>query len=110
VPLKVAYIDDEQDLCDIFKEMFATPQVDVDVYSDSSAGIAACQKKTYDILFLDYRLPGTTGDEVAKRIPAGPRIYLMTGENNPVTSYPFVAILPKPFDYPAIEAIIKAGS
>ena len=104
--MRVAYIDDEVDLCEIFKELFTTPEVTIDVFSDYQEAIVEGNKKPYDIVFVDLRLPGITGDEIALRLPKQSKIYLVTGDHSPETHFQFKGVLPKPFDYEAIADIL----
>ena len=98
MPLKVYYLDDEELLGEIFAEFFSSDQVAVTAFSEVGAMFEVIAHSAPDLIFIDYRLPGTTGDEVAKRIdPAIPKI-LLTGEITVQTSYHFEKILAKPFD------------
>jgi DNA-binding NtrC family response regulator len=93
--LKVFYLDDEIDLCEIFFETFDSPEIEVKVFSEPSQILEAVQSNPPDVIFLDYRLPNTTGDLVALKMNNAIPKYLMTGELDVVTVAKFEAILTK---------------
>jgi DNA-binding response OmpR family regulator len=106
--IKVIYLDDEADLCEIFQESFATPDIQIQTFTDSKLAIEASKLAKFDVAFIDYRLPGLKGDEVASQMPDSPNKYLLTGESDPKPNFKFKSILPKPFDYAAIEGILSS--
>lgn len=106
MPLKVLYLDDEPDLCDIFTEEFTTPGIIITAFSDPKEAMASLNTNPPDLIFLDYRLPGTNGDKLALAMPPHIPKYLITGESTVETKYPFLAILGKPFDRSAIQEIM----
>ena len=70
MPLKVYYLDDEKDLCEMFVDYFSNKDVEVTTFTDPLKAIAHSLNHPPDLIFVDYRLPGTTGDEVAKSLGA----------------------------------------
>ena len=57
-------------------------------------------------MFIDYRLPQTTGDDVAQKLdPSIPKV-LITGDHHVQTTYQFIACLEKPTKDEDIFAII----
>jgi len=106
--LEVLYIDDEPDLCEIFSEEFASPEVSITTYTDPRPAIEHAKRKVFDLVFVDYRLPGTNGTEVAKSLQCSGAIILVTGENIVDTDYSFAKILKKPFERQEIHDTIAA--
>lgn len=104
--IRVLYIDDEPDLCDVFYDSFSDEGAELKVFSDPEKAIAASHSHAFDLAFIDYRMPGITGEEVARRLPEKTKKFLLTGESNPKSEYPFSAILAKPFEYDRIRQII----
>jgi DNA-binding NtrC family response regulator len=105
--LKVYYLDDEADLCELFADYFSSDKVAVTTFVDTKIAIEAIKKNPPDIFFVDYRLPNTTGDEVAKALdPKIPKI-LVTGEFSIKTDYKFDLILSKPIDVALIAQVIS---
>jgi FixJ family two-component response regulator len=105
--LKVYYLDDEPDLCENLADILSSPEVTVETFQDAASLVSRCEKFKPDLIFLDYRLPGTTGDEVAQKLePSIPKI-LITGDIHVQTNYQFVAVLPKPTQIKHLHAAIE---
>jgi DNA-binding response OmpR family regulator len=106
--LKILYIDDEQDLCQMFEDNFGmSNDVTIDTFTDPEKGLSALPSIEPDLIFLDYRLPNTTGVEIANRIQAKIPIALVTGELGMKLQPPFIRIFWKPFDFEEIEKFIE---
>lgn len=106
MPLKVYYLDDEVELCENFADYFESVDVQVTTFTDPKQAIDSIKSNPPDLIFVDYRLPGTTGDQVALALdPRIPKI-LITGDLSVVTSYEFIAILSKPFKHSDIYDIL----
>jgi CheY-like chemotaxis protein len=108
--LKVLYLDDEPDLCNIFQEEFSSSEVQVTIFSDVQQAIEAVQQFKPDLIFLDYRLPGTTGDQVAQQMPKEIPKYLISGDQTVDSSYTFQKIFNKPVDPEVIRALFEKFS
>lgn len=108
MPLKVLYLDDETDLCEIFSDEFSSSEIQVKTFTIPSLMIKEVEKSPPDVLFLDYRLPGTTGDQIALTLPANIPKYLITGDVAPETLYKFLGVLKKPLDMGAIRKILNS--
>ncbi len=106
--IKVYYLDDEPDLLEVFKEVFESAQVQISTFSDPNKAIAEIQARPPDILFLDYRLPNITGDEIALQLdPFMPKA-LISGDLDIVCQAKFVAQFSKPYKIPLIEEFISS--
>lgn len=106
--LKILYIDDEQDLCDIFTELNSSDEVEIKTFVDPRAALAHSAQEKPDLVFMDYRLPGTTGDKVAAALNVAAPIYLISGDLNVKSSFEFIRILGKPVDHAEINKIIRS--
>jgi DNA-binding NtrC family response regulator len=106
--LNVVYVDDEGELCEIFADFFTSKDVGVTAFTDAKQAIDHINKNNVDLVFLDFRLPGIRGDELAKEIPDHIPRYLLTGELDVKTIVPFKEILRKPYDIEKIVTIINA--
>ncbi len=104
--LKVVFLDDEPILCECFSDEFSSANVEITTYSDVNKAIEAVTANPPDLVFLDYRMPTLTGDLAAKKMPDTVPKFLVTGELDLKTDYPFVEILKKPFQYEKIQEII----
>lgn len=105
--LNVYYVDDEQDLCDIFEELNQSDQLNIKTYVDPFVAVADALKDPPDLVFLDYRLPGITGDKVAAVLNLKVPIYLISGDLNVKTDFIFSRIIGKPVDNSEIQKIIS---
>ena len=106
MPIKVYYLDDEEALCEIFADYFASNQVEITTFTDLTKAIALTQTNPPDLFFIDYRLPGTTGDEVAKSMAADIPKYLITGDIIVKTEYQFKAVFNKPYKPEDIQQVL----
>ena len=102
--LKVLYLDDEAGLCEAFSDTFATPDVTVTTFTSYLDAIASAKSNPPDLMFIDFRLPGTTGDQVAQMLDPQIPKYLVTGDLSVQTKYKFLKVFTKPYD---IEEILK---
>ena len=98
-PLKIVYIDDEIDLCEMFSDLFSSPETEIKTYIDPQVAINEISSNPPDLIFLDYRLPGITGDEVAKKLNNNIPKILITGDANIKTEYSFNKIYTKPYEF-----------
>lgn len=105
--LKVYYLDDEQDLVEAFGDVFSDEFVEVSTFVRPDDLVLAARAARPDLVFLDYRLPGTTGPEVAKRLdPDIPKV-LVTGDLATEESDGFVASLEKPVKLDAVQRLFE---
>lgn len=101
MPLKAILADDEQNLSDYLKERLATLWPELDVVAMASNGPDALRlidDHVPEIVFLDIRMPGLTGLEVAGRID--PKTHVVF-----VTAYDQYAV--DAFDRQAVDYLLK---
>jgi DNA-binding response OmpR family regulator len=114
--LRVLVADDERVLADMVAEGLRRLSMAVDVVYD---GVTAWEKlgvNRYDVAVLDRDMPGSTGDEVCRRIAGaglGTRVLLLTaaaGIRDRVEGLGLGAddYLTKPFDYTELVARVQA--
>ncbi len=108
MPFKIVYLDDETDLCSLFKMAFESERVIIKTFTEADEAISEIMKNPPDLIFLDYRLPNTTGDAVAIRLGAGIPIVLVTGDLNVSPKAPFTKIFKKPFKYEEMQDFISS--
>jgi len=71
---RVIVIEDEPYLCALVKEILeSTGEFDVFFANDGIAGMELCVCEPPDLIILDYILPGSRGDQVAKSLQANQR-------------------------------------
>jgi DNA-binding NtrC family response regulator len=107
MPLKIFYLDDEPALLEMFSDIFSSDNRVITTFSDPKTAIEAIRKTPPDILFIDYRLPTYTGDQIAQMLdPNIPKV-LITGDMHIKCSYNFIAIFKKPYKASQIEEILE---
>jgi len=106
--LRIYYLDDEEALCENFFDYFSSKDVEIKTFVDPSVAIDAIKKNPPDLFFVDYRLPGTTGDEVAKVLDSTLPKILITGDISVNTDYRFDRVFPKPYDYSVVAELISS--
>jgi DNA-binding response OmpR family regulator len=104
---KIYYLDDEPELLELFVDTFSEPGIEICIFNDVSAFHEAIQRRIPDLIFLDYRLSGTTGDEIALRLDPNLPKALITGDQQVKTKAFFEAQFAKPYRTEEIEAFIK---
>lgn len=107
MPLKVYYLDDEPALLEIFVDTFASPAVEITTFTDPTAAIACVQIDPPDLIFLDFRLAGTTGVEVAQQLnPVIPKV-LITGDIHVEQQSLFQKVFEKPINVNVVQDYIN---
>ncbi len=109
MPLKVYYVDDEPELCELFNDLFSSSEIIVTTFTDPIVALKIIQENPPDLLFMDFRMPGLNGLEMAKKLSPQLKKYLISGENNLAMDYPFQAILKKPFNIKEIRELIQTA-
>ena len=106
--INVVYIDDEEFLCQIFKEFLHSDEVNITIFTDEALAIAYCNSTQPELIFIDYRLKTQTGIEVAKAITHSATKVLVTGELNVTSSADFHSVIEKPYKLAEIKSFIKS--
>jgi len=72
-PLRIAYLDDEAQICELFVDNFSSHEVSIVALSEPEQFIEFVNESRPDLVFLDFRLPHMTGEQVAARLdPSSP--------------------------------------
>jgi len=103
--LKVYYLDDEIDLLDTFIEVFSGPDVEIKIFSIPAELHEAVKLDPPDLVFLDFRMPGITGDLVAKDLPKDIWKILLTGDLALQPKAAFERVIKKPLHPNEITSI-----
>lgn len=107
MPFQVYYLDDEEDLASIFAETFSDDEVKVTSFVDPAMALEAIRANPPGLFFVDYRLPRTTGDEVALQLAPGIPTALVTGDLGVKLRANFVAVFEKPFNLSEVRRFIR---
>lgn len=106
-PINVVYIEDEMDLCILFKEQFCSEFIHIYTFINPNDYLLKSTNYKPDIIFLDYRLPHLNGDEVAKSLKTDVPIVLITGDVEIKTNFPFKRIIHKPYQESFILDVLQ---
>ena len=82
MPLNIVYIDDESGLCEMFEDNFTSKDICVKTFLDPEKALLAIANDPPDLVFLDFRLPGTTGDVVVTKIDRSIPVAMISGDLN----------------------------
>jgi two-component system, response regulator, stage 0 sporulation protein F len=104
--LRVIYIDDELGLCQMFEDNFADDGVEILAFTDPASALIEIRRQAPDLVIVDYRLPGITGDQVAEQLPVGIPVALVSGDLTVDLKVKFERIFAKPFDFEEMRQFI----
>lgn len=65
---QVLLVDDEQDLRVLLESALKMLKLDVDSVGDGFAALVKTNQKKYDVIIMDWHMPGLDGFETAKKI------------------------------------------
>ena len=119
--LSILVVDDDHDHADSLGELLTMQGHEVEVAYNGNAAIAAYDRRSFDLGFMDVMMPGKDGVqsflEIKLRHPSA-KIFMMTGYSveqllNQATNNGALGVIPKPIDIAnlvdAIGAIKSAG-
>ncbi|WP_019029875.1 response regulator [Colwellia piezophila] len=104
--VNVVYIDDDEDLCYLFKAYLNSDLINIEVFSEEDKAIQYCNQEQPDIIFIDYRLKSKTGLEVSNEIKINTLRILVTGEFGIDVGSSFNEIIEKPYKLADIREFI----
>ncbi len=112
--IKCLVIDDDPLICDLIKHFCSKVNWINSCWSvgDSNQGIQAMSSQKFDLLFLDYNLPGINGEELLNLISKDITVIMVTTEEKfGAASYEYQQIidfLVKPISYERfLKAVLK---
>ncbi|MDP2929267.1 MAG: response regulator [Candidatus Omnitrophota bacterium] len=115
---KILVIDDEKDLCFLFKKILTPEGYTVFTAGNGYDGIKINQKSDPDIILLDLKMPGIDGIETLRRIrkkDSGVIVIIITGygdaetirEAEDLNVYEYMS---KPFNNETVRKTIKEAA
>ncbi len=112
---KLLIIDDEPDLCSMFRRIFEEEGHQVLTATTGRQGIERCRREKPNIIFLDLKMPGMDGIACLKRlyrVSKNSKVVVLTGYGSLKTAkeamqlgaYDYTA---KPFDLDLVRSLIR---
>lgn len=69
---KIAIIEDDQVISQMYRMKFEATEFEVAVASDGESGVSLVEKFKPDLILLDLQMPRVTGDEALEKIRSKP--------------------------------------
>jgi len=115
---RVLVVDDEEVVCDSIRKVLALDQHEVATTTSSQNALAAFQTGEFDLIIIDYEMPGMKGDKLAAAIKAlAPQqpIIMMTayGESLRLAGdFPLAVdlVMSKPFDLQELREAVRQAT
>ena len=113
--ISILVVDDDEATRAYVTEIFAARNWRVDAAEDGPSSLALVEQQLYDVVVLDYRMPGMNGAELCRRIrelqPAVRGVFL-TGFPTIDTVYPAIEagadhVLAKPVDRAELLRVVE---
>lgn len=104
----VFYLDDETDLLEVFKDLFSSAGIEIHTFLEPERFLKALEVKRPTVVFIDYRLPGITGEEIAVKVPNSIKKVLVTGELSIEFHPDFDIVFGKPLPIPEVKSYLQS--
>jgi two-component system cell cycle response regulator CpdR len=110
--LSILYVEDNQELREIFLEMLEAEGREIVACADGEAALALSEARAFDVVLTDISLPGMSGTDLARRVlqkDPGRWIVLCSGYQyhyGLASLGPNVRSLPKPFEIEELDALM----
>ena len=106
--MKVFYLDDEPALCELFSDLFSSPDIQIVTFTEPNHAVQACSDSPRDVFFIDMTLGSTTGDKVANTVGTDIIKVLITGSLPAQPGNLFHASFSKPYNMAEIQSFLSA--
>jgi DNA-binding response OmpR family regulator len=113
VHAKILIVDDEPDVGEILRRYLEEKGYRATALETAEDALALAAKDAFDAILIDNSLPGMTGMRALEKLKTmTPVVILITGHYDEDVRRDALllgayAALPKPFDLPALDAILK---
>jgi len=67
-PIRILYIEDDEGLAKLLQRKMHREGFEVDLAYDGKKGLSAIEKHAYDVLFIDYSMPGYSGIDIIRKL------------------------------------------
>lgn len=112
---KILIVDDEPRIRDLCARVLEKEEYEVDLAKDAESALDLLKEKSYNLVFLDLKLPGMNGLELLKRIKAehpGMEVIMITGYATIETAVKAIKLgaydyVTKPFDIHLLRLVTQ---
>ena len=113
----ILLVDDDEDICGNMADIFSDLGYHVDVAHEGKAALKLVQRRPYDVVLLDLKLPEMDGLSLyreIKKVQAGAVAFLITAYAGGATSEEAVTagmnqVLSKPLDLPRLLSLMEGA-
>ncbi len=110
----IIYIDDENDLLELFSDLFSNDQRKIHCFNNHQDAISFSRNNTVDMILIDYRMPDGTADQLLKKLELSDNtvVLMITGEmevDQDICEL-FHGIIKKPFTVGKLESYLTSLS
>ncbi len=117
-PRRILVVDDEKHVCDAIRMLLEFDKHQVVTTSNGAHALELLAAGTFDVVFIDYLMPGMRGDELARKIkeavPGQPVVMItayaevLQSSRKPLPHVDY--LVPKPFLLENLRQAIAAAS
>ena len=104
--LNIVFVDDEEELCEMYEDLFDTPNRHVKAFSDIETAKNYIESNPIHLAFIDYRMPGMSGPQFRQLLDADLPCIVITGEFIEMPDTGFVDLLSKPVDEDKFNTLV----
>lgn len=113
--IRVLYVDDETTLRTLVQQQLTAEGFSIETADDGDTAIEILDKKSYDLVLLDIRMPRLNGMEVLKHVKSKgltARVIMLTAVDDLTVALEAVKMgaidyLTKPYDYNELLRVIR---
>ena len=112
---RVLLVDDAPEIVEVLVELLRAVGYEVETATDGVEGLAAMRARRPDVVLLDHNMPRMPGLDVVRAMRDDPAlasiaVILITAspKSVPAEPAPGVRVLPKPFDFDRLFAMLEA--
>jgi two-component system, OmpR family, phosphate regulon response regulator PhoB len=110
---KVLVVEDERDVRDLITLHVKREGYEVDAVETGGQALQSIQKKTYDLVVLDWMLPEVSGLEICKKLMGVSPVLMVTAKAEPADIVLGLEMgaddyVTKPFEIPVLVARVRA--
>jgi CheY-like chemotaxis protein len=114
-PRRILVVDDDSLVCESIRRILELDQHQVEIATSGHDALAAVQRAKFDLIILDYEMPGSKGDALAASIKAkAPQqsIIMITGHTEALRlagNFPLTVdlVINKPFDMQELREAVR---